>query len=374
MRRQDLGVMRIPRLRPRKRIDGGPARPAAWAIALHVAALAGFAAGPAAGLAAGPAADPTAASTTERTEAPPSALPIAVEACPQGDFYFTLRTAAARDSSRAAIPADLRDAGARLGALTEFLPDSLPLRTKEGTVLIIHRKSRKYREDVERLLWRRLDPALSGRFSTEDIPYTLGGIRDAMRPLCKTKADSIYDVLSDIYRSTYPGYLTALWPARQDDLNAWIGSICGRLGDRQPLLLERLSRDLRVSLAGPGQLTLCVVTLAPPVEDVLFRPDPQRPAVLFVERRGEGVAAAIHLISGYLRGCRQARPADETALDVLRKTASAAGLNATAVEALETSMIDCAVAKALHDIAGIDPRDEAAGAEPESPPMREIRR
>jgi hypothetical protein len=236
--------------------------------------------------------------------------------------------------------------------LTEQLPESLPLRTPANTVLIAHRKNPKYREAIDRLLWRRLDPALSCVESPEELDAALDRIAVELRPLCATRADSIRMTLLDLYKQDYPSFLATIWPARERPVDAWIGAVTGAIRPHESALLAELGRMLVIPIPDTSRVRILVVAgdgtpadsspvVRSGVATIIVRPLP-------VAERD----AAVDLLCGYLQACDALAP---------ENTGSATRLLAESVQAprsphlakdLSLSLLRYAVSKEFAKIYG----------------------
>lgn len=269
-----------------------------------------------------------------------------------GNFYVTLRSAAADDSMRG-VPASMRAAAARLRDLTEFLPDSLPLRTEAKTVLIIHRKNPRYRAHVERLLWRRLDPALSAPGSPAEIPLILSRAASDLKPVCHEGADSIRWILADLYRSSYPVYQASLWPSDRRSLTNWKADFDREIRPLERRLLGRLSRDLALPMPDSSKVGIRLVTKSLPEGNGVFSPTAGS-YLLLAEcdepARGRG---GIQLLRSYLRIADALAP--EGAITAPRRLAGALDAipgDRAAGAQIPDLFLDYAIARALESTLG----------------------
>ncbi len=290
----------------------------------------------------------------------------ALRPAPLSDFYGTLRAFGSGDSL-SSEPASLRNAGVRLALLTEQLPESLPLRTPANTVLIAHRKNPKYREAIERLLWRRLDPALSCVTTTEELNAALDRIAVELRPLCGTRADSVRASLRDLYKQDYPSFLATTWPAREHPMDQWIGAVTGAIRPHESALLAELGRLLGFSIPDTSRVRILVVgrDATPADSDPVVRSGvativvPARPVF---ERE-----AALDLLCEYLHACDAILPDNAASATRLLAESVQGSQSPHLAKELSRSLLRYAVSKELAAIYGWDgivslPADAARAA------------
>lgn len=268
------------------------------------------------------------------------------------NFYVTLRAAAADDSLRG-VPATLREPAARLRSLTEFLPDSLPLRTEAKTVLIVHRRNPKYRTHVERLLWRRLDPYLSDPGSPEAIPAILSRAASDLTPICHSGADSIRWVLADLYRTAYPVYQASVWPSSRRSLVNWKADFDREVRPLERRLLGRLSRDLALPLPDSSRVRIRLVTGRLPEGNGIFATTGGRYLLLSecdAPVRGQG---GIRLLRNYMRIADALAPESAgTAPRLLAAAIDSLPSGAGTIVGLPDLLLDYAIARALESTLG----------------------
>jgi hypothetical protein len=265
---------------------------------------------------------------------------------PLSDFYVTIRALGAGDSLSGGL-ASLRGAGARLEILTEQLPESLPLQTVANTVIIAHRRSPKYRASIERLLWRRLDPALSSVAGPEELAPSLEWIATQLRPLCGTDADSVRMSLQELYKSDVPGYLATVWPRREPAIDAWIRGVTDALRPHESSLLAQLGKLLAVSPPDSSRIRILVVSVAPPPMASAPIVRDGRATIVLSSGSGSARESAIDLLCGYLRACYALAPEDSpTAERVLSRFVR--GMGSPSVEQeLQRSLLRYAVSREL---------------------------
>jgi hypothetical protein len=267
------------------------------------------------------------------------------------DYYSILRTQpdSIPDASEA-----LLDAGRRLALLTEQLPDSLPLRTSANTVLIVHRKNPKYRDTIDRLLWRRLDPALAAAGDPGELPEAFSRIATELRPLCGTGADTVRSTLEEIYGADYRSFLTSAWPARESRTASWIASILASIGPCEAKLLVDLSLLLAVPLADSSRVRILVIP-SHQLQAVSVPVLRDGRATIIVSTRSvstrEGV---VDLLCGYLRACDSLAPEGTPSMVRLLSAEHPSGGVPRRPPGLEQSLLRYAVSLELQRTCGWD--------------------
>ncbi len=236
--------------------------------------------------------------------------------------------------------------------MTEQLPESLPLRTPANTVLIAHRKNPKYREAIDRLLWRRLDPALSCVTTPEELDAALDQIAVELRPLCGTRADSIRVSLRDLYKQDYPSFLATTWPARERRVDAWIGAVTGAIRPHESALLAELGRILVIPIPDTSRVRILVVIGDGPPADS----NPVvRSGVATIVARAQPVAereAAVDLLCGYLQACDALAPENTASATRLLVGSVKASQSPHLAKDLSRSLLRYAVSKEFAKIYG----------------------
>lgn len=261
------------------------------------------------------------------------------------DFYALLR-AAAHDS----LPEDsasVSAAGTKLSLLTEYLPDSIPLRTQANTVLIAHRKNPKYRASIERLLWRRLDPIFCTLDSPEELSPALTRAAIDLQPVCGTAADSVRLMLGDLYASSYPHFSTNLWAGREDEIDRWRRTIEEELEPHGAELLGDLARQLALTLPDTSRVRILVIAAPLPsgITGVVARDD--RATLVVSCRASSGHTAIVALLCDYLLACDALAPPDSpSAVRLIAKEVKSRG-DSRLERALPRALLQYATAKEL---------------------------
>ena len=267
--------------------------------------------------------------------------------CPLADFYCTLR-ALGRGDSIPAAPEALREAAQRLQDLTEYLPDSIPLRTPENTVLIVHRKNPRYRAHVARLLWRRLDPALTTLCFPEEVPSTLTNIGIELKPICGTRADSVQHSLEDLYRSAYPLFLTYVWPSHEQRIRTWIRNLGRELGPCEGEILAQVSRDLSLPLVDSSRVRIIVVGAGVPDGATTVRARNGLSILLQASQAADGKEGAFVLLRTYLTGCHSLSPETEkSALRLLEQAIMNTQADPKIIRELPQELLDYALERTI---------------------------
>ena len=297
---------------------------------------------------------------------------IRLHATALSDFYFTLRAASGSDSA-SNLPQSTLAAAARLNGLTEFLPDSLPLKTQANTVLIVHRKNPKYTATIDRLLWRRLDPGLGTLQSPEEMSRVLPDIAASLQPLCGSGADSIRIALNELYKSTYPLYLTSTWPLHRRETSAWIREFEGLFLPREKDALSALSKQLAVPLGDTSQVRIFVVSSAVPDDGVLYASKDLSYVSIVIPARESGYRAVGRILRWYLKGSELiATDSSATLLRILDRKLQEAHAAPALMRELPDALIAHAIGKLVADQYG---SDELLGAAGDGPPyMPALRR
>jgi hypothetical protein len=223
------------------------------------------------------------------------------------EFYTSLRESSVT-TSRPEAAGFFPDAGRRLALLTEQLPESLPLRTPANTVLIVHRKNPKYRESIERLLWRRLDPALATLAGSDELQGALTRVATELRPLCGDRSDSVRMELEGIYESTTPPFLATAWPSLRQTLLAGIRGATDPLLPHEGNLLADLGRLLAVPIPDTSRVSILAVTATVPAA---ARPPvlhDGRARVVVTIRPEDAHANALDLLCAYVTACDALAP------------------------------------------------------------------
>jgi hypothetical protein len=277
---------------------------------------------------------------------------VRMHTSPLSDFYFTLRTDSVKDTA-STLPPQMRTAAAQLHALTGFLPDSLPLKTVQNTVLIVHHKNPKYTATIDRLLWRRLDPALGTLNSPEDLSRVLPDISASLQPLCGNKADSIRAALSDLYKSSYPVYLTSSWPVHKRETTAWMRETEKLFLPRERDVLSHLSRQLALPLADSSRVRIWVVGSAVPDDGVLYPSKDRSYVSIVIPARETGFQAVTRVLNWYVQASALlSADSSATALHLLDRALREAKADPVLMGELPRALIDEAITRALVDAYG----------------------
>ncbi len=297
---------------------------------------------------------------------------IRLHATSLSDFYFTLRASSGSDST-SILPQPTRAAAARLHGLTEFLPDSLPLKTQANTVMIVHRKNPKYTATIDRLLWRRLDPGLGTLRSPEDLSRALPEIAASLQPVCGNKADSIRIALSDLYKSAYPLYLTSTWPLHRRETSAWIREFETLFLPREKDALASLSRQLALPLGDTSQVRIFVVGSGVPDDGILYASRDRSYVSMVIPARESGYRAVGRILHWYVKGSEiLGADSSATALHILDRALQEAHAEPALIRDLPDALIDYAIGRTVADLYGSDDLLGSAGAAP--PYMPALRR
>lgn len=238
-----------------------------------------------------------------------------------------------------------------MALLTDQLPESLPLRTPANTVLIVHRRNPKYRESIERLLWRRLDPTLTTLTSTDELQEALTQVTKDLRPLCGERADSIRRELDGIYASTIPPFLSTSWAPLRTELEDGIRAAVDPLLPHEAKLLGELGRLLDVTLPDTSKISIHAVTADIPMaarNPVLAN---GRARVVVTILPGNAHATALDLLCAYVSACDALAPAHHsTALRLV--SSSAPGTRNHPPPELPRSLLRYAVSRELQTVCG----------------------
>jgi hypothetical protein len=319
------------------------------------------------------AAPPALPAAAEAQSPPGSPAPaIRLHASPLSDFYFTLRTDTGVDSA-SNLPPSTRIAATRLHALTEFLPDSIPLKTTANTILLVHRKNPKYTAAINRLLWRRLDPDLGALASPEDLSRVLPEITLSLEPICGNAADSIQGALSDLYKSSYPLYLTSTWPPHHREVSTWIREFERLFLPHEEAALTDISKQLALPLADSTQVRFLVVASDARRDENLYESRDRSYVSIVIPARETGYRAAGRILHWYVRGSTVLSPdSSATALRLLERELRVAKVEPDLMRDLSDALIDYAVFRTLARI--YDNTDFAGGtseARPYMPALKE---
>ena len=270
----------------------------------------------------------------------------------RADLYVTLRAADAPDSL-SPLPPALRDAARRLQSLTEFLPDSLALRTPENTVLIMYRKNPRHRAHVERLLWRRLDPALASLGESDDLPRVLDRLASDLSPLCGPRADSIRVGLSKLLASALPVFRNTLWPARERANLAFAESVRSGPSGEGRGVLSGLSRTLAMPLPDTTKFRMLVLSGRPPERIPPVRTEDGSAVLLACSDGPLDPDGWIELLREYLGIAEALSPGNaETAPRILGGALSEMGAPPDLRARISGAFLDYAIAKTLETALG----------------------
>ena len=213
------------------------------------------------------------------------------------------------------------------------------------------RKTPRHRAQIERLLWRRLDPTFSSLESPEQISSRLDQVALELRPTCGAGADSIRAVLGDLYRSAYPVYLSTIWPTHRRESRAFGESLLVALAPRERRLLSLLSRWLAMPLPDSSAVRLLVIA-APSVGHIGPVPGDAGTYMIVMSARSQRVPeASLALFRDCLRVAEAVGPEQsKSAPRLLAHALETARAAPDVLTQLPVAFLDYAIAKCLQEV------------------------